>query len=83
MSEAIKDIDYYMSLPYSVRIYPPYGEVTSWFAEVPELPGCMTYADTRDEVLEMIEDAKQTWIEGSLSFGDTIPEPERLTEDKS
>jgi predicted RNase H-like HicB family nuclease len=83
MSEAIRDIEYYMSLPYSVRIYPPYGDVRTWFAEVPELPGCMTYADTRKDVLKMIEDAKETWIEGSLSFGDFIPEPERMIEDKS
>jgi antitoxin HicB len=78
MSEAIKDIAYYMSLPYSVRLYPPYGEVKTWFAEIPELAGCMTYGDSREEVLSLIEDAKRVWIEGSLAYGDTIPEPEHF-----
>lgn len=68
-----KDLAYYMSLPYSIYLKP--DEDGSWFAEVPELPGCMTYADSRDEVLEMLEDAKETWIESRLHHNDPIPEP--------
>ncbi|MDP8952409.1 MAG: type II toxin-antitoxin system HicB family antitoxin [Actinomycetota bacterium] len=46
-----------------------------YFAEVVELPGCMTEADTLEELWPMIEDAKRGWIEVSLEHGDPIPEP--------
>jgi antitoxin HicB len=68
-----KTLDYYLSLPYSIVLTPT--EDGGWFAEIPDLPGCMTYGDTREEVLEMIDDVKLTWISGSLLAGDPIPEP--------
>lgn len=72
MSE--KDLEYYMSLPYRVEIYPePDG--TGYTAVIPELPGCMTCADTLDELWDMIEEAKRGWLEVSLEDGDYIPEP--------
>jgi antitoxin HicB len=72
MSE--KDLEYYMSLPYRVEIYPePDG--TGYTAVIPELPGCMTCADTLDELWDMVEEAKEGWLELSLEDGDYIPEP--------
>jgi antitoxin HicB len=69
-----KDLDYYMNLAYAIRIYPePDG--SGYTAEIPDLPGCITCADTLEELWEMIEDAKRTWIEGSLEEGLPIPEP--------
>ncbi len=41
--EAEKTLDYYMSLPYEVVIKPSEG---GWFAEVPNLPGCITWAES-------------------------------------
>ncbi len=38
----------------------------------------MTFGDTQVEVLDMIEDAKRTWLIGSLEAGDPIPEPEQI-----
>lgn len=73
INSVVKNLDYYMSLPYSIYLKP--DEDGTWFAEVPELPGCMTYADTRGEVLEMLEDAKETWLESRLHYNDPIPEP--------
>lgn len=73
MSE--KDLNYYLLLPYSILLTPD-TEDGGWLAEIPDLPGCMTFGDTKEEALEMIEDAKITWIEGSLEAGDPIPEPE-------
>ncbi len=46
---------------------------TGWFARVEELPGRMMQADTSDELGEMIEDAKRTWIESALEDGVDIP----------
>ena len=72
MSEAT--IEHYVALPYVVRIYPePDG--SGYTAEIPDLPGCLTCADTLPELWEMIEDAKRTWIEGSLEAGLPVPEP--------
>ena len=69
-----KDLDYYMSLPYTVCITPPDAESDEWFAVVQGLE-CHTYADTYEELLPMIEDAKRTIIELLLEHGDPIPEP--------
>lgn len=69
-----KSIEYYMSLPYRVEIYPePDG--SGYTALIPELPGCMTCADTLEELWSMIEEAKRGWLEISLEDGDHIPEP--------
>ena len=70
-----KDLAYYMALPYSILLVP--DETGGWFAKVPELPGCMTFGDTKEEVLELIEDAKLTWIAANLDIGQPIPEPQR------
>lgn len=68
-----KDLNYYMALPYSIHLKP--NEDGTWTGEVPELPGCVTYGDTKEEVLELIEDAKETWIESCLHWNLPIPEP--------
>lgn len=72
-----KDLNYYLSLPYTIVLIPD-TEDGGWFAKIPELPGCMTFGDTQAEVLELIEDAKLTWIAGCLEEGITIPEPVRV-----
>ena len=68
-----KDANYYFNLPYAIYLKP--DKDGSWFAEIPDLPGCMTYGNSKEEVLELIEDAKQTWIEERLHDGLPIPEP--------
>lgn len=47
----------------------------SYFAEVAELPGCMTEADTWSELGEMIRDALEGWLYVAVEHGDDIPEP--------
>jgi predicted RNase H-like HicB family nuclease len=39
---------------------------------VPELPGCITCADTLEEGFEMIKDAMSGWLEVSRNQGDPI-----------
>jgi len=68
-----KDLKYYMSLPYKVEIFPsPEG---GYAARVTDLPGCITCAETWDELLFMIEDAKRCWLENTLADGMPVPEP--------
>ena len=52
---------------------------TGYFAEIPELPGCMTFCEEFDQLEGMIEDAKKAWFEMSIEDNVKIPEP---TEDK-
>lgn len=46
----------------------------SWAVEIPELPGCVTWGDTRAAAALMAEDAVQGWLVTALRFGDKIPE---------
>ena len=70
----IKNLDYYLSLPYTIELTP--DEDGFWFAEIPLLEGCMTNGTSREDALNMIDDAKRVWLETALSLGLTIPEPE-------
>src|SRR3989344_1259303 len=68
-----KNLKYYLDLNYTIRLQSnPDG---SYFAEVEELPGCMTEGDSKTEVLDMIDDAKLAWLETALKRKITIPEP--------
>ena len=67
-----KTLDYYLSLPYTIEVTPDDG---AWFAQVKELPGCMTEVDTWEEILPAIEEAKYLWLELAFERGRPIPEP--------
>ena len=47
----------------------------SFGAYVPDLPGCVAVADTREEVLELIQEAIEFHLEGLREDGQPIPEP--------
>lgn len=71
-----KTVDDYLALPYTIEVARDQtDDYSGWFARVIELPGCMTQADSFDELEEMIEDAMRAWIETALEDGQTIPEP--------
>lgn len=56
-----------MSLPYTIEVVrDEFDGYSGWFARVVELSGCMTQADTFDELGEMIEDAMRAWIETAI-----------------
>ncbi len=48
---------------------------TSFWAYVPDLPGCVAVAETRDEVLRLIEEAIEFHVAGLRQDGQPIPEP--------
>ncbi len=50
------------------------GEKT-WGAHVPDLPGCIAVAETRDEVLQLIREAIDFHIEGLRQDGLPVPPP--------
>jgi antitoxin HicB len=68
-----KDLQYYLQLPYRIVLYPsPEG---GYAVEIPELPGCLSQGETKEEALAMIEDAKRCWLIDAMEHGDPIPEP--------
>ncbi len=76
-------VEDYLELPYTIEVVKDEGdEYSGWFARVVELPGCMTQADTFEELSEMIRDAMVAWIESALEDGASIPLP-RSVEDYS
>ena len=44
-------------------------------AYVPDLPGCVAVADTRKEVVTLIQEAIEFHIEGLKGSGDPVPQP--------
>lgn len=68
-----KNLAYYLQLEYTIRLKK--NSDGSFFAEVEELPGCITEGDSEQEALTMIEDAKKAWIEVALQTKKYIPEP--------
>lgn len=69
----IKPIEYYLEANYPVTVYQaPEG---GYVAEIEDLPGCMTEAETAEDALKRIEDARRAWIEVAYEDGLEIPLP--------
>ncbi|MGD1016165.1 MAG: type II toxin-antitoxin system HicB family antitoxin [Roseiarcus sp.] len=61
---------------YAVLIEPlPEEEGGGFLATVPDLPGCMSDGETREEAARNIEDAIACWIEEAHATGRAVPVP--------
>ena len=49
-------------------------------AHVPDLPGCIAAAESRDEVLGLIKEAIEFHIEGLREAGEPVPPPSSVGE---
>jgi predicted RNase H-like HicB family nuclease len=47
----------------------------NWGAYVPDLPGCITTGETREEAERYIREAIELHIEGMIEDGIPVPEP--------
>ena len=47
----------------------------SWGAHVPDLPGCVAAAESREEVLDLIREAIAFHLEGLRADGEDVPAP--------
>ncbi len=74
-----KNVEYYMSLPYRMEIYPDVVE-GGYTAAYPDLPGCLTCAETIEDLIKNANNAKREWITASLEEGYEIAEPEPVTD---
>lgn len=70
----MKTLEYYLSLPYKLEIIPD-TEEGGYVARYPELPGCITCADTLEAVTLNAADAKKAWLEAAIEDGISINEP--------
>ena len=52
----------------------------SFGAHVPDLPGCVAVAETKDEVLELIQEAIEFHMESLREDGQPIPPPSSSVE---
>jgi len=69
-----KDLNYYMGISYRVEVIEDNGD-GGYTLHYPDLPGCITCADTIEHGLMLIADAKKSWLEACLEDGFPIPEP--------
>ncbi len=69
-------LEYYGELPYTIQLIE--NADGTYFGSIKELRGCMTEGETKQEALEMLEDAKSAWLEIAIEDGDEIPLPESL-----
>lgn len=69
-------LDDYLALPYEAWVVPDVEE-GGYVAGVSELPGCLTCAETEEEALCLLEDAKACWIGEALALGRDVPVPGR------
>ena len=74
-----KDLDYYMRLNYKIEIIED-KEEGGYALSCPELTGCITCAETLEKGLEMIQDAKKSWLMTCIEDGIPIPEPSDINE---
>lgn len=67
-----KDLDYYLSMPYTFQVR---KTASGYWANIKEIDGCHTPADSIEEAYRDLEKVLQMTIETKLEFGDPIPEP--------
>jgi predicted RNase H-like HicB family nuclease len=53
---------------------------TSFGASVPDLPGCIAVAETKEEVLELIQESIEFHLEGLCEEGQQAPTPSSTIE---
>lgn len=72
----VKDLEYYLSLEYEIKLKKlSQEEGSGWFAEIPLLLGCMSDDESLEEAVENLGNAKREWIEISLELERGISEP--------
>lgn len=76
-----RSVKEYLTLPYTIEVHKDDSDdELAYVARVVELPGCLTQADTFEELEEMVQDAMQAWIESALEDGIPVPEPRKPEE---
>ncbi len=65
-------------LTYAVLVEPlPDAEGGGFVASVPDLPGCMSDAETPENALKAVSGAINEWIEEARRLGRDVPQPSK------
>jgi antitoxin HicB len=71
-----KDLSYYLELDYPILIKKEKdSEKTYYEAEIPDLPGCGAYGESRSIALRRLDGAKARWLVARIKRNLPIPEP--------
>ena len=70
---ARQPLDHYLTREYPFQVIA--AEEGGYVIKFPDLPGCLTQAETVEEIGPMAEDARRVWIEAAYAEGIPIPEP--------
>jgi len=73
-----KPLEFYLGLSYPITLYPE--EVGGFTVQIKDLPGCLSQGETIEEAFEMINEARELWLEVAHEYGDPIPLPSTETE---
>ncbi len=73
----MKTLNDYLSMPYRMEIVEDKDE-GGYVASFPDLPGCITCADTIEAAVAGAADAKRAWLEAAIEDGIEIHEPDDL-----
>jgi len=60
---------------YPIVLEPLSGDDGGWLATVPDLPGCMSDGETREEAARNVQGAILSWIEAAEELGRQVPAP--------
>ena len=71
----MKTLNDYLAMSYRMEIVEDKDE-GGFVVSYPELPGCITCADTKEKAIANAKDAKRAWIEAALESNVEIHEPE-------
>lgn len=80
-SEQDRALERYLALPYHVTLVRDGdGEDGPWVAQVEELAGCTSRAETAEQAASGIQQAMSDWISEALREGREVPEPKPVDE---
>lgn len=78
-----KDLEFYLKQEYRICLHPlSEEEGGGWYAEIPDLPGCMSDGESKEEALKNLEEAKRAWIFAMLERGKKVPLPQKEEEEE-
>ena len=73
----MKSLNEYWEMPYRMEIVEDKDE-GGYVVSFPDLPGCITCAETIENAVKNAEEAKRIWIEAAIEDGVEIFEPDSL-----
>ncbi|MCL1988452.1 MAG: type II toxin-antitoxin system HicB family antitoxin [Firmicutes bacterium] len=78
MTNYIKDINYYLSLPYTKIVTKRDDEDgIHYTSHILELRGCISDGETPQLALDNLQEALECYLESCIAHNDNIPEPLR------